>query len=382
MRLEFPRDEYLRRHERTVDLMGQQDLDGLLITAEANYNYLSGFRHFAPWTTFSRPVLLVVPKDRDPVLTVQDFQREDARRDSWITDVRGYPGLLGVPFELVKEVFGELELLGKRIGAELGYEQRLGMNHNDFVQLQEMLEGTQFVDASGLLWRLRMVKSVAEIAAHRRACDVASKALDSCLAQASEGMTEKEVAQIASKTILEEGAELGFTIVCSGPGNYERVAGMPTDRALRSGDMIWFDLGVVFNGYWCDFCRAGVVGGATDEQKRMQETVCQITAKGVEAVRPGTLASDVAKACGAEAERLGLDFTFEAGRLGHGLGLMSTEPPHIAVYDNTVLEPGMVVTVEPGVVNAHGAFIAEQNVVVTSHEAEILSLASCEIRML
>ncbi|MCK4791520.1 MAG: aminopeptidase P family protein [Desulfobacteraceae bacterium] len=382
MRLEFQRAEYLQRHARAVELMGQKGLDGLLVTAEANYTYFSGFRHFAPWTTFTRPVLLILSRDRDPVLIVQGFQREDASRDSWITDVRGYPGMLGVPFETVKEVLGELQLLGKRIGAELGYEQRLGVSHNDFVRMQELLDGTQFVDASNLLWKLRMVKSEAEIEAHRRACEVATKAFEYCFSQAREGTTEKEAAQMATKVIVEEGAELGFTIICSGPGNYDRVAGMPTDRALRRGDMLWFDMGVVSNGYWCDFCRAGVVGRATDEQKRLQDIINWITDKGIEAVRPGSIASDVAKACGAEAERLGLDFTFEAGRLGHGMGLMSTEPPHIAVYDQTALEPGMVITLEPGVVSEQGAFIAEQNLVVTPEGAETLSLASRELRTL
>jgi Xaa-Pro aminopeptidase len=96
--------------------------------------------------------------------------------------------------------------------------------------------------------------------------------------------------------------------------------------------------------------------------------------------RPGALARDLAVACGAEATRLDLDFTFEAGRLGHGVGLMSTEPPHIAIYDDTVLESGMVITLEPGVVNEQGTFIAEQNFVVTPDGAEVLSLANRELR--
>lgn len=380
MRLEFSETEYKKRYARAVDLMGQNGLDGLVVTAEANYNYFSGFRHFTPWTTFTRPVLLIMSKDTDPVLLVQGFQRADVGRDTWVTDVRGYPDMLGVPVEMVKEVFGELQLTGKRIGMELGYEQRMGMTFNDFVKLQEALDDTQFTDAADLLWKLRMVKSEAEIEAHRQSCAAATKAFEVCFDRAEEGMTEKEVAQIASNTVIKEGAELGFTIVCSGPGNYDRVAGMPTNRRLQKGDMIWFDMGVVSQGYWCDFCRAGVVGGPTDEQRRLQELICQITDKGIEATRPGVLAKDLAIACGAEATRLNLDFSFEAGRLGHGVGLMSTEPPHIAVYDDTVLESGMVITLEPGVVNEQGTFIAEQNFVVTPDGAEVLSLANRELR--
>lgn len=382
MRLDFERGEYVQRHARAVELMGQFGLDALLITAEANYNYFSGIRHFAPWTTFTRPVLLILPRERDPVLLVHAFLREDAERDSWITDVRGYPELTGTPVGMARQIFEELLPAGGRIGAELGYEQRLGIPYNDFLQLQEVIEPGELVDASDLLWKLRMSKSQAEIAAHRRACQVATGAFKACFAQAGEGTTEKQVAQVACQSIIEAGAEPGFTIICSGPGNYERVAGMPTERVLRKGDMIWFDMGVIYNGYWCDFCRAGVVGGATSQQNRLREQVCQVTASGVEAIRPGIRASDVVRACAAEVERLGLELTFEAGRAGHGLGLMSTEPPHIALYDDTVLEPGMVITVEPGVVNDFGAFIAEENIAVTPDGHEVLSLASRELRKL
>lgn len=380
MRLEFSGKEYKKRYARAVELMGQTGLSALVVTAEANYNYFSGFRHFTPWTTFTRPVLLIMPRDADPVLLVQRFQEADAGRDTWIADVRGYTNMLGVPFKMVRDVFDELELRGKQIGMELGYEQRMGMSFYDFIKLQEELDDTHFTDAADLLWTIRMIKSEAEIEAHRQSCATATKAFDACFNRAEEGMTEKEVAQIAFRTVIEEGAELGFTIVCSGSGNYDRVAGMPTNRRLQKGDMLWFDLGVVTRGYWCDFCRAGVVGGPTDEQRRLQEVICQITDKGIATTKPGVQASDLAAICGAEAVRLGLDFSFEAGRFGHGVGLMSTEPPHIAIYDATELESGMVITLEPGVVNEKGTFIAEQNFVVTPDGAEILSLADRELR--
>ncbi|MEW6524417.1 MAG: M24 family metallopeptidase [Bacillota bacterium] len=78
-------------------------------------------------------------------------------------------------------------------------------------------------------------------------------------------------------------------------------------------------------------------------------------------------------------EQYGYEMSFEAGRCGHGLGLLSTEPPHIAPYDHTMLEPGMVINIEPGVVSEHGVFCVEENVLVTETGYEILSGASREL---
>lgn len=380
MKINYSVEEYKARHGRAVELIAAAGMDAIMVTAEANINYFSGFRHHAPWTTHTRPEILIIPVDSDPVLIVQGFLVYDAKLDTWITDVRGYPTLTGTPIDLVVGVIKELGLEGKIIGAELGYEQRLGMPVNDFLSLQQSLPNVRFADGSDLLWKIRIIKTEAEINSHRRACELATQAFNFAYKQAKEGDTELDIAKNVTKTIVDGGGELGFTILLSGPGNYARVAGMPTERVIRQRDMIWLDLGVVANGYWSDFCRTAVVGEPTDEQKRLQDIVVEITHKTMHQVRPGLRASELAHMCGKIAQDLNIDFSFEAGRLGHGIGLSSTEPPHIAVYDDTVLEPGMVITIEPGIVNEHGTFIAEENLVVRPDGYELLSLSTREIR--
>jgi Xaa-Pro aminopeptidase len=382
MKLEFKPEVYQKRHACTLDLLAKSGLDALLVTAEPNVNYYSGFRNFIPWWTYTRPYILILPKDQDPVFLVQGFHHFDAAHDSWINDVRGYPSLTGVPIDMVEDAFKELGLLGKRIGMELGYEQRMFMSYNDFEQLKRALKGCTFLDASDMIWKQRMIKSEEEITAHRRACEIGDKVYAACFSETKEGMTEKDVAKIIGRTIAEESGELGFLIICSGPGNYKRVAGMPTNRVLQKGDLMWIDLGVIANGYWSDYCRAAVVGGPSKEQIRLQDAVADITRRTVESVRPGLKASELARICINAAADLGIDFSFEAGRLGHGMGLMSTEPPHIAVYDDTVLEPGMVFTIEPGIVNDIGTFIAEENLVVRPDGYELLTSTSRELRAL
>jgi Xaa-Pro aminopeptidase len=382
MRLEFPREEYERRCRAAQAAMRTGGFDALFLSAEANLNYFAGHRHFAPWTTFTRPELCLVPASGDPTLIVHAFLEADTRRDSWITDVRSYMPLTGTPVDLIREIVEARGLQAGRWGAELGSEQRLGLPYQDFVALQKALPRAAFADASDLLWRLRVIKSPAEVVALKEAGRIAAQAFDHAFSSARAGMTEKAFATLLAETIVRAGAEVGFIIATSGPGNYDRVAGMATDRALQRGDMIWVDLGVVFNGYWSDHCRAAVVGPPSDAQQRNWDQIVQVTRKGVETVRAGVPVTAVVEACNAEAKRLGLEFTFAAGRMGHGMGLMSTEPPHVAAYDSTVLEPGMVVSVEPGWVLEHGAYICEKNVVVTPAGCEQLTITSRALRQI
>jgi Xaa-Pro aminopeptidase len=143
--------------------------------------------------------------------------------------------------------------------------------------------------------------------------------------------------------------------------------------------MLWIDAGCAVGGYWSDFSRAAVVGQPSAEQYRAQEEIHEITWEAVQKVRPGICASQLAQACNTRLAGLNFAITSSisglASRVGHGLGLDVTEPPHIAEYDDTILEPGMVITVEPGVAAEYGTFHVEENVLVTREGYEVLSTA-------
>jgi Xaa-Pro aminopeptidase len=193
-------------------------------------------------------------------------------------------------------------------------------------------------------------------------------------------MTERQVAGVLQAAMLEGGAEqIAFILLNSGEGNYNRICGFATDRRVQTGDMIWTDMGARVNDYCADFSRAGVVGGPTDQQRRMQELIVSVTAKGVEAAGPGVPISDIVRACNAEMKHRGQENTFVAGRIGHGVGLSNTEPPHVALYDKALLEPGMVITIEPGIVQPYGTFHCEENVIITETGREVISSASREL---
>ena len=162
-------------------------------------------------------------------------------------------------------------------------------------------------------------------------------------------------------------------LMASGEDNHHVLSGKPTDRTLEAGDMLWMDLGSVYRGYWSDFCRACVVGGPTRAQRDAQAAILEVNEACVGAVKPGEPIHRIPAAAEAAFARLGMDFEVGAGRIGHGMGLMSTEPPHVAHYDATIMLPGLVFIIEPRFVNEHGIFNCEELVLVTERGGELLT---------
>ena len=140
--------------------------------------------------------------------------------------------------------------------------------------------------------------------------------------------------------------------------------------------MLWTDPGSVVRGYWSDFCRACVIGGPTKAQRDAQAAILEVNQACLDAVSPGGPISRVPEAVAFT--RLGLDVKVGAGRIGRGMGLMSTEPPHVAHYDDTIMTPGLVFMIEPRFVDQHGIFNCEELVLVTERGGELLTEAPRE----
>ena len=142
---------------------------------------------------------------------------------------------------------------------------------------------------------------------------------------------------------------------------------------MASGDILIIDTGCVYDGYYSDFDRNFGFGTVSDAAKRAHEVVWEATRAGIEAARPGATTTDVWRA---QAEVLDAGGSLEnnVGRMGHGLGLQLTEPPSNMPGDDTVLEPGLVLTIEPGMMYAQGKMLVhEENLVVREGGAQLLS---------
>jgi Xaa-Pro aminopeptidase len=376
----FARSEFEHRHERLRQELLRIGADALLVTSEANFNYFAGFIAAHPWVSYSRNLIAILPREAPPALIAPAFLADEAARQSWIERIVPTTEVGAAPVRTIVDVVRELGLARARIGAELGYEQRLGISYLDFQRLQESLPEAAFIDAAKAIWALRMRKSPAEVGCLREACRITDLALGRLFAELRPEMTEHAIARRLGELLLAEGADrVDWIMMTSGRGQYHRTFGTPRDRVPEPGDMVWMDISAVVNGYRADFDRAAIVGGPTPDQVALQAQVDAATLAGVRTIGPGVPVSAVVEAVSAALVETGLQ-PLDSGRIGHGLGLQSTEPPDVSLTDPTVLDVGMVITVEPAIVRDDGIYQIEQNVVVTGTGREILSRTSPELR--
>jgi Xaa-Pro aminopeptidase len=356
--------------------MAEHGLDALLLSDRANFEYVSSFLLPPLWSSYTRTLAAVVPATGQPVLLVPEFVAEEARAISSLP-VHGYERIDRRPVNELAALLEELALAGGgRVGLEKSGETRLGMAVDDLAELERLAPDIRFVDGSPAIWQARLIKTADEIELMRLAARAAAQAFSAALRPSREGQTEAEVASDLAAGVagakLERGtASVGWLAATSGAGNYGRFVGPPRARNLSRGEMLWFDLGVVVEGYWSDFCRAGVVGGPSVQQMERHQRICDATSLGVSLARPGTRVSAIARALRGRLTELGLP-SLEFGRMGHGLGRAATEPPSVAQWDDTVLERNMVITIEPAAVLDDGLYCAEQ-VVRVDDPPEVLS---------
>jgi hypothetical protein len=168
--------------------------------------------------------------------------------------------------------------------------------------------------------------------------------------------------------------DAAYLVGGAGPGGYGDIISPPSERTLTPGDVLILDLGGVHDGYYCDFDRNFAVGAVPDAARRALEGVWRATEAGLAAARPGATCADLFRAMLGVMSGAGASDA-SVGRLGHGLGMQLTEFPSIAPWDRTVLEPGMVLTLEPGMAFGDGAvMVHEENIVIREDGAELLTV--------
>jgi Xaa-Pro dipeptidase len=386
----FSRGEYDRRITRARELMRRDGLDALIVTgdfsASMNYFYLSGHMPRDYQSNFSRPHIMILTQDGRATLVVYKVNEENARECSWVTDVRTYAPPLSS--EALITTLRDLGLAGARVGAELGTDTRLWLPYQIFRQIEQGLPQAQFVDASTLLWDLRIIKSEEELAYIRRADEINARALERMFASIREGDTEMDVMTRTAAFLVEEGANrpphTQILVVSEAKarakGHRARMLG-PSDDALRAGDTLFVDAGAIYNGYWGEFNRMGVVGPPSQSQLESHRKIRTIVRRSIdETLRPGVSFRAVIEHMVSIYDELGLDESQYRTYVGppfmhlcHGIGLNGSEPPFVRLDSDQELQPGMVFSVEAYLRDDGVTFGSEEDVVITETGCTILS---------
>jgi Xaa-Pro dipeptidase len=371
----FPVAEFEARVARAQAEMHAGEMDGIVLTTPQNFRYFSGLNSQF-WESPTRPFFLVVPREGAPIAVVPAIGGS-AMQTTWVTDIRTWPAPCpeddGV--SLLHSVLTSLPRRFGKIGWEMGRESIIRMPILDFDRLRKNISGIEFVDGSALVWGLRMVKSEDEIDKVREACRIGSDAFERFLQVVRYGDTEVDMAREFRKTAFDCGADNApFVSVCSGPGGYSQVIAGPQETAQTDGQIMFVDTGLQFDAYFCDFDRNFAFGHISDEARRANEVVWNATQAGIDAARPGITAEDLWAAQNQVLEAAGAVSGNDVGRSGHGLGMHLTEPPSNMPGDHTLLKPGMVMTIEPGMEFAPGKMIVhEENLVITEDGCELLT---------
>ena len=370
----FERVEFEARTARAQALMADRGLAAMLLTTEAEVRYYSGF-HTPFWQSPTRPWFLIVPASGQPVAVIPGIGAA-CMGSTWVTDIRTWPAPQPADdgISLLSETLHEVAGARGKIGMPMGHETHVRMPATDFDRLRARIGAERIVDATGIVRAQRMVKSEAEIAKVAHICAIASDTFEAFPDFVAMGDSERQAFAKMRIELLRRGAdEVPYLVGSSGPGGFADVIKQPTDRILGAGDMIMLDTGAIFDGYYCDFDRNYAFGRATDEMRRAYDVVYAATEAGIAAAMPGATSADLFRAMARVMAGSGAG-EGDVGRLGHGLGMQLTEWPSHTAADETVLEPGMVITIEPGVSYGDGFnMLHEENIVVREGGPQLLT---------
>jgi len=314
------------RGDRLEKLLVERELDRMLVTDLTNVRYLTGF-------TGTNGACVCGPGLR---LFFTDFRYTERAA----AEVEGWEAIT---------VGGDwLGAIAERLQGRVGFEDD-HMAVRVLEKLREKLaDGVEPVAAGGTVERLRRVKDEVELAAIEAASELADQVWGWSLERGLGGRSERDVARAAEARIRELGGDPSFpTIVAAGP-NGALPHAEPGEREIGAGEMVVFDMGAKLDGYCSDGTRTYAVGEPGEEARAVYEFVRAAQAAALEAIAAGAngeaidaVARELIGAAG-HGERFGHG-------LGHGVGLEVHEAPRLSPRADDILEPGEVVTVEPGI---------------------------------
>ena len=363
----FPLSEYRDRLTRAQAAMADAGIGALWLTTDADIRYITGFlTRF--WESPTRPWHVVVPASGDPIAVIPAIGAPLMAR-GWISDIRTWraPDYHDDGVSLLADTLNEV---GGPVAVPMGLESHVRMPMADYARVAEMVELTS---DKGIMAGLRAVKSEAEIAKIRTACQIANRAFPRVPEIARAGAALDEVFRRFQILCLEEGADwVPYLAGGAGQGGYDDVISPAAPVPLADGDVLMLDTGLIHDGYFCDFDRNWSVGPPDKTTEDAHARLIEATAAGLEAARPGATAADLFHAM--DRVLTGGAGGSDAGRYGHGLGMQLTEGLSLIPADHTVLEPGMVLTLEPGTATTGDRMIVhEENIVIRDGGAEFLS---------
>lgn len=341
----------------------EQNIDGILITNGYNRCYMTGF-------TGTAGVAIVSQND---AVFITDF-RYTEQAAAQVQDFR----IVQHEATILEEIATQVNSMGIKL---LGFEKDT-VSYGTYELYKNIIQA-DLVPISGLIEKIRLIKTQQEINIIKVACEIADHAFTHILDFIKPGKTELEVSNELEFFMRKQGAtQSSFdTIVASGLRS-ALPHGVATNKVIEKGDFVTLDFGALYNGYISDITRTVAVGEPSEKLVDMYNAVLASQLLALEKVGPGLT--------GVQADAIARDYLKEKGygeafghSLGHGIGLEVHEGPGLSMRSNTVLEPGMAVTIEPGVyLPGIGGVRIEDDILITETGNELLTHSSKELIIL
>lgn len=359
----------------------ETDMKAIILSYPASTYYVSGFKA----VSYSRPIIVLVPLNDKPKLIVPSLDEEFAKKSSWIKDIETYPEFLTQqkrlhekdPFKILVDALVECDLDTAKIGVEWK-----SLSIQLYNELKKNMPKARLKDCSAMLEEQRMKKDAEEVNLIKKACELTVLGVRSSLGHVKEGVSEIEINAEGDYAVLAEAIKRypkfrawlnqNFSLTLSGPAS-ALPHGVSTTRRIRKGDSIIHSRGVEYEGYKTECERTVFLGTPNGMQRRIFDIVREAQQDTIDAVKPGM------EVC--ELDRIARKMIEDAGygryfihRTGHGIGLEGHERPFLKYEDKTVLEPGMVFSVEPGIyIPKIGGVRHSDIILVTEDEHEVLT---------
>jgi Xaa-Pro aminopeptidase len=331
-------------------------VDSLLVTSSANWYYLTGFTGESGALLITRKATMLITdgrfmtQSREETSGIRVIQQKASLFESVGAHLKqSAPGRVG--FDPTQVTVSQLQALRKSAGSKC-----------------------HWVAAAGLVEALRMRKDASELAQMRAAAILAGEVLQSALSMLKPGIRELQVGAEIEYQMRQRGASgpAFETIVAFG----ERTAlphARPTSKRLRKNELVVLDLGVILGHYCSDMTRTVFVGRVPGKIRRWYQAVLEAQGAAIAAVKNGASCGEVDEAARQVLTGYHLENLF-VHSTGHGLGLEVHEDPRVARGQKKRLEPGNVITIEPGVyAEGIGGIRIEDDVAVHADRAEVLT---------
>jgi len=360
------------RMTKLQTLMGEYELGGIALNPGPTMTYLTGL-HFH---LMERPTVLVITASGKMALVLPELEAGKLVEMPIKIEAFTYSDDPETRPEAFSRAAAYVHLAGDDVGVEA-----TRMRFLELTYLGDAFPELGFIDASACLAQLRMMKDADELEKMRQAARIAQVALLETLKGVRVGMTEKELANQLIIQLLSAGSDpdLPFSPIVSFGENTANPHSMPTDRALRPGDLLLVDWGASCEGYLSDITRTFTFGDVDPELLKISALVLRANAAGRAAGRPEVEAGAVDRAARAVIVEAGYGDAF-IHRTGHGLGLEAHEEPYMFDGNPRVLSPGMTYTIEPGIyLPGKGGVRIEDDVVITETGSDSLTDLAREV---